>query len=193
MPYAISSSTPTVLMNLFQNNMSLTNVLHLFLLALAGFASACEQGANSEKISAVTNDEVASKISQVNHAIQECIKANDAACVLKYYHDDVRFMPDGQATVIGKKNVEPFLGWVKDERKLKWRSDETGVMDPKANFVFERTREKIYLKEDTLVLDGKGVIIWKKTDDGYKIYVQIYNYNTQSQQTQKPSGDGEGE
>jgi len=96
----------------------------------------------------------------------------------RVYTEDCKFMPHGTPTVEGRKGVHAIFT---DERKsladnlvLKTKEIKSGEGFAYATGIYK------FKKCSKLVDIGKYVVIWKKENGDYKIYIDIFNSDKSS-------------
>jgi len=110
----------------------------------------------------------------------ECVRAGDAAGLAALYTEDACLMPPNSEMVLGRKAVEGFWGATISGLGLKdailTTVDLVGGGDTVAElgkFVLKTHPEGGEPGETR----GKYVVIYKRTDEGWKLHWDIFNFN----------------
>ncbi|XP_038047693.1 uncharacterized protein LOC119721809 [Patiria miniata] len=119
---------------------------------------------------------VSETITQLTQQMQACANNKDLDCILVYFDDDVRTMREGANLEIGKAETRKHMKWVEqDLDKTKDILEITPSTDE--SIVVERLQITLKFPNGTLVYNWKGLFVWKKVNNDYKIYIDIFNDN----------------
>ncbi|XP_038079453.1 uncharacterized protein LOC119746546 [Patiria miniata] len=125
--------------------------------------------------------ELRQAIDKQNAEFEKHFAANDMEALKKLYTDDCRLMPHGKDTQIGSQSIPEIFGEVikAGGTSLSLVADEVGPLGPvgTGDMVFERGHYKFSKPDGSAFAVGKHVVIWKKTSEGYKLYIDIFNDN----------------
>ncbi|MCW4051106.1 MAG: DUF4440 domain-containing protein [Candidatus Bathyarchaeota archaeon] len=122
-------------------------------------------------------EDVRKEIEKVNMSFVENIRKSDVSKLARLYTKDTKLMPPNHATVTGREATKEYwksafgMG-VKDAILT---TDELTVSGDLAN---ERGSYTMKIKpegQDEIEDKGKYVVIWKKTEDGWKLHWDIFN------------------
>lgn len=143
-----------------------------FAYALLIFCFSCEVGnSNGSR----DRDDVKREIEKLESVYAKAINNQDTEAILSFYADSFISMPPGEPMITDREtfrqNTEAF--WPTDSMTENV-SFETLDVIVCHDLVIETGREKVNLKngETTYV---KYLVVWKETDEGYKIIRDIYN------------------
>jgi len=118
-------------------------------------------------------------ISKQNAAFAKYFAANDMESLKNLYTEDCKVMPQGSDTKIGNQAIPEVMGGLitAGAASVSLVADEVGPLGGNADMVFERGHFKFCKADGSQLAVGKYVVIWKKTADGYKLYIDIFNDN----------------
>ncbi|XP_022088355.1 uncharacterized protein LOC110978028 [Acanthaster planci] len=102
-------------------------------------------------------------------------KQNNMEGAMSFAHDQLILMPQGYGTISGKTDAIPYFKWVEDVQGMTEVSKELKPLDSSATYVFQRLESTITYKSDRPTFTGKFLRIWKKVDDSYQVYINMYN------------------
>ncbi|XP_070574925.1 uncharacterized protein [Ptychodera flava] len=109
---------------------------------------------------------------------EELYDAGDAKGVSELYTEDCQFMRPGTKLVIGRQNVVDAVnagkaaGWA----TLKLTTVEVGGIAD-GDTAFERGQFARFKEDGSPGGEGKYLIVWKKVDGVYLIYLKCFNSN----------------
>jgi uncharacterized protein (TIGR02246 family) len=113
-------------------------------------------------------------IAAANDAFMEAFARGDAAAVAALYTEDARLLPPGSDPVDGRAAIEAFWQSVMDSgvAKATFATDEVeGVGDT----AYEVSRYTMYDADGSMIGEGNYIVIWKRTDVGWKLHRDIWN------------------
>ncbi len=138
----------------------------LVTLVAAGIVAAC---ATSQPPPDVTAD-----IATANDAFMAAFAGGDGAGLAELYTEDARLLPPGGDPVDGQAAIGEFWQSVIDsgvaEAKL--------MIDEVENFgdtACEVSHYAMYDADGNVVGEGRYIVIWKRTDAGWKLHRDIWN------------------
>ncbi|XP_070576280.1 uncharacterized protein [Ptychodera flava] len=109
---------------------------------------------------------------------EELYNAGDAKGVSELYTEDCQFMRPGRKLVVGRQSVVEAVdelkaaGWA----TLKLTTDEVGgVVD--GDTAFESGQYALFKADGSTDDVGKYLVVWKKVDGVYLIYLKCFNSN----------------
>lgn len=126
-------------------------------------------------------NDVTSKIAAANAKLDQCMEANDVTCLSAEYDDNVVIMPQGSPVVVGKNAAISYLQWIEDVDTVTFTSLQVNPLNSAATYVFERFDIHATDKSSNVLMQGKGLRIWKKAGNDYKVYVSMFNSNEHPQ------------
>ncbi|XP_002737418.1 uncharacterized protein LOC100367886 [Saccoglossus kowalevskii] len=121
---------------------------------------------------------IKSVIEANNARFGEMYKAGDMkALATELYHEDCKFMPSGSETKIGQKDVAKELEGMKAAgiSGMKLTAEEIGGIEN--DTAYDRGQYFLYKDDGSEMGVGKYLVIWKKVDGKYRVYLDIFNSN----------------
>ncbi|XP_038057796.1 uncharacterized protein LOC119729265 [Patiria miniata] len=118
---------------------------------------------------------VSDKIKQLTKSLETCANNEDVDCFLAYCDDDIRMMRMDAPTDIGKTAARKHMWWIELDVDVTYTVKE--IIPTDGSYVVEWIEISMIHPNGTSVYDGKGVNVWKKVNDDYKIYIDITNSN----------------
>ena len=106
--------------------------------------------------------------------------ARDVAGLVSMYTEDCTIMPCGDESISGHEHAKKFFTENIDKvSEIVAHLDEAGPMDKDSNMAFIRgTYTYLNIGDlENVVDDGKNVMILKKVNDEWKIYIDIWSSN----------------
>ncbi|XP_071794324.1 uncharacterized protein [Asterias amurensis] len=118
-------------------------------------------------------------IEKQNAAFGKFFGANDLDGLKSLYTEDCRMMPQGADTLIGNHVVPKVMGGMRDMGATSCQliTDEVGPLGGSDDTVYERGHYIFGKADGSELAVGKYVVIWKKTSEGYKMHIDIFNDN----------------
>ncbi|XP_070574924.1 uncharacterized protein [Ptychodera flava] len=110
---------------------------------------------------------------------EELYDAGDAKGVSELYTEDCQFMRPGTKLVIGRQSVVDAVnatraaGWA----TLKLTTDEVGDIVDGRDTAFESGQYVRFKADGSPGEGGKYLVVWKKVDGVYLIYLKCFNSN----------------
>ncbi|XP_038048138.1 uncharacterized protein LOC119722163 [Patiria miniata] len=120
---------------------------------------------------------VSETITQLTQEMEACADNEDMDCILAYFADDVRTMREGAAGVdIGKAETRKHMKWI--EQDLDITKDVLEITpSTDESIVVEQLIMTMKFPNGTYAHNWKGLFVWKKVNNDYKIYIDIFNDN----------------
>ncbi|XP_022106760.1 uncharacterized protein LOC110987909 [Acanthaster planci] len=122
-------------------------------------------------------------IDRQNAIFEKHFAANDMESLKGLYTEDCRLMPQGADTMVGNNVIPQVMGGMisAGATSVSLVADEVGPLGASAvgigDLVYERGHYKFSKADGSAVAAGKYVVIWKKTEEGFKLYIDIFNDN----------------
>ena len=117
--------------------------------------------------------EVINAINIVNKKMAACTNKGDADCAATYYTENAVYIGPNMEPLIGREAIKVDLAG-DGSTFLKLQADEIEVFGDTVNELGTYTSTN----KNGEVLDiGSYVVIWKKTEDGWKLHWDIFNSN----------------
>ncbi len=135
-------------------------------LIAAGLAAAC---ATSQ-----TPPDVTADIAAANDAFMTTFAGGDGAAVAELYTEDARLLPPGSDPVDGRAAIATFWQAVIDSGVAEARL----MIDEVENFgdtAYEVSHYAMYDADGNVLGEGRYIVIWKRTDAGWKLHRDIWN------------------
>ncbi|XP_035694188.1 uncharacterized protein LOC118428277 [Branchiostoma floridae] len=116
-------------------------------------------------------------IEEHNEKFMACFKANDMKGLANLYTEDCKIMPTGSDTLFGREGPENvFKGaWEGGVREVELKVEEVGPMG--SDVIYERSTYTMKTEDGSVADVGKYVVIWKKVDGDWFLYIDIFNTN----------------
>ncbi len=129
------------------------------------FSSGCSQSQD--------NTDIFNAIDSVNKKLASCTNEGNAECAAMYYTENAVYIGPNMKPLVGRDEIR--AGMVDDgSTLLTLQADEIEVF---GNTVNELGTFTTKTKSGELVDTGSYVVVWKKTDDGWKLHWDIFNSN----------------
>ena len=128
-------------------------------------------------VSAESFDETVNAINSVNKKLADCTNKGDVECAAMFYTENAVYIGPNMKPLVGRDEIK--AGMVDDGTTLlTLQADEIEVFGKTANELGTYT----VAARDGKQLDiGSYVVIWKKTNDGWKLHWDIFNSNLPTQ------------
>lgn len=142
-------------------------IIFLFpLLAIAGISEA--QSKNNQQL-----EEARKVIIASNATYSDLINKGDGS-ILTRYTDDACLLPPNSAPVCGKENILDFF---KNGPKVHSKFTLLNLYGSGNDIVTEESNYQLYNMSNELIDEGKIIVIWKKTKDGWKMHRDMFSSN----------------
>ncbi|MCW3992020.1 MAG: DUF4440 domain-containing protein [Candidatus Bathyarchaeota archaeon] len=129
-------------------------------------------------------EEIQEAIKKADLKFGECVRAGDAAALAALYTEDACLMPANFEMIRGREAVKEFWGGAISGLGLKDAILTTIELIGVGDTVTElgEYRLKIQPEGQEPVEDkGKYVVVWKQTDEGWKLHWDIWNTSLPAQ------------
>jgi ketosteroid isomerase-like protein len=113
------------------------------------------------------------EIAAANKELMEAFKTKTPSWIAKMYAPDALLMPPGATTVMGEDNICKFWQSVLDSGICDVEL-ETLTLDEADTSVTEVGHYRLH-SEESLVDHGKYVVVWKKVEDEWRLFRDIWN------------------
>lgn len=141
-------------------------ILVLVLAAVAGASNA--QSKKDQQL-----EEVKKIITASNAIYSDLANKNDGS-ILTRYTDDACLLPPNSAPVCGRDNILQFF---KGGPKVHSVFTIQNVYGDGSGFVTEESHYELFDMNNNKMDDGKVLVIWKKTADGWKMFRDMFSSN----------------
>ncbi len=137
------------------------------LVLLAGTLFAC-------LASRATAQDLAAAIGAANDRFMEAFAAGDAQAVARLYTEDAKLLPPGSDAVEGRAAIAEFwraviMGGV---ARVSLNLDE---VHGSGDWAYELSRWAMYDADGGAVGEGKYIVIWRRTAEGWRLHRDIWN------------------
>ena len=143
---------------------------------LFAFAFACSP-APPPAPAGPTEAEVRSAIEAQNARFGEAVRAGDTAAIAQLYTPDGAALPPNQPAVTGTEALAAFWGQVLDSgvRDVKLTTEEVAYAG--GDIATEVGAASLLAPDGTQADPDKYLVLWKKTDVGWRMHRDIWNSN----------------
>ncbi|XP_038057394.1 uncharacterized protein LOC119728989 [Patiria miniata] len=118
---------------------------------------------------------VSDKITQLTQDMETCANNEDLDCFMAFFDDNVRAMRGDHPVLIGKTEARKHMTWIQHDFDATFAAKE--IIPTDGSYVVERMEVIMNFPNGTSIFNGKGVLVWKKVNSDYKIYIDIFNDN----------------
>lgn len=124
-----------------------------------------------------TEAEVRSAIEAQNARFGEAVRAGDTAAIAQLYTPDGAALPPNQPAVTGTEALAAFWGQVLDSgvRDVKLTTEEVAYAG--GDIATEVGAASLLTQDGTQADPDKYLVLWKKTDVGWRMHRDIWNSN----------------
>ena len=150
------------------------SIFPVMLSALLIFSMGCQ--AQSKKNEMLEEAKVA--IAKSNAVYRGLFLKNDGS-ILTCYAEDACIMPPNAKTICGKEEMGKFFKDAYAAGVRGGRFIQTEVYGSGEGYVTEVGRLEAQDGNDKVIDDGKYLVLWKKTKDGWKMYRDMFSSNHQ--------------
>jgi ketosteroid isomerase-like protein len=150
------------------------NLLYLFLIAL--IFSACRQENLNKKDQPLA--EAKKAIAESNAIYFESFVKNDSSIFIERYAEDACIMAPNTPQMCGRNAAAEFFRVAYNEYGLRnGKFTTTAVYGAGPDFVTEEGLWQSFDAKGNLFDDGKFLVLWKKTNGGWKMYRDSFSSN----------------
>jgi ketosteroid isomerase-like protein len=116
----------------------------------------------------------ARKAIEASNAIYSDLANKNDGSILTRYTEDACLLPPNAAPVCGKENIAKFF---KDGPKVHSKFIIQHLYGDPKTFVTEESYYEMADMNGNKLDEGKVIVIWKKTPDGWKMYRDMFSSN----------------
>ncbi len=120
--------------------------------------------------------DVRAEIDAVNSQFVDGASSGDIEAMGGVYTEDARILPPGQQMVQGRAAIQEFWAGAAKALGVTGVDLATDVLDTQDDTAEEIGAYTIH-GADGVLDQGKYVVVWKRTDDGWRWYWDIWNSN----------------
>jgi uncharacterized protein (TIGR02246 family) len=131
---------------------------------LLGFLLSCAQGPTN----------LTEEISEANNAFMDAFNAHDAKTLASVYTSDGILLPPNYEKLEGTEAIEGFFESI-FEMGVDHASLETIYAEGHGDSAYEEGKFLLYSADDDVLDQGKYIVIWKKVDGTWKLYIDMWN------------------
>ena len=157
-------------------------------LLVAISASASCRGASPE---GPAQAEVRAAIEARNAAFGEAVRAGDAAAIAQHYTPDGAVLPPNAPAVTGTEALAAFWGEVLASGIGDAKLTAEEVTFTSGDFATEVGAAAFFAKDGAQADAGKYLVLWKKTEVGWRMHRDIWNSNLAPQPPAAPPAEAE--
>jgi uncharacterized protein (TIGR02246 family) len=117
---------------------------------------------------------VTADIAAANDAFMTAFAGGDGAAVAALYTEEARLLPPGSDPIDGRAAIAEFWQGVMDSGVAEARL----MIDEVENFgdtACEISHYAMYDADGGVIGEGRYIVIWKRTDAGWKLHRDIWN------------------
>ena len=137
-------------------------------LALVSIAAAGKAQSENPQLQAVR------KVIEASNAIYADLANKSDGSILSRYTDDACLLPPNASPVCGKNNM---LNFFKDGPKVHVRFTIQHLYGDGKEYVTEESYYEMTDLNGKKIDEGKVIVIWKKTKDGWKMFRDMFSSN----------------
>jgi ketosteroid isomerase-like protein len=141
------------------------------ILSLSFLAAACTIHAQSKKDQQL---EEARKAILASNAIFSDLASKNDGSILTRYTADACLLPPNSAPICGRDNI---LNFFKGGPKIQSIFTIQNIYGEGDDFVTEESYYELFDGNNNKLDDGKVIVIWKKTKDGWKMHRDMFSSN----------------
>lgn len=120
--------------------------------------------------------EEARKAIEASNAIYSDLANKNDDSILTRYTEDACLLPPNSAPLCGRKAV---LSFFKNGPKVHSKFTIINVFGDGQEFVTENSKYELFDMNWKKLEEGKILVVWKKTKDGWKMYRDMFSSNSQ--------------
>jgi uncharacterized protein (TIGR02246 family) len=155
------------------------------LLALISATASCQGGAAISP----SPGEVRSAIEVRNAAFGEAVRAGDAAAIAQLYTPDGVALPPNAPAVTGTAELAAFWGELLGSGIADAKLTAEEVTFTSGDFATEVGAAALFAKDGAQAYAGKYLVLWKKTEAGWRMHRDIWNSNRAAPEPAAPPAE----
>src|SRR5689334_12906578 len=115
-------------------------------------------------------DSVSEDIRNIELQYKEALISDDSALFLKCYTPDACVLAPNVPTLCGKQGLSQFFKGTRRSGVRDATSTSLGLFGQTPEYVTQQGAVELFEAADHSLGKGKVLIVWKKTDEGWKIF-----------------------
>lgn len=121
--------------------------------------------------------ETSALIAALNRIYSQAFEKHKAELILRCYAEDASILAPNAPTINTPQGILAFFngGYAHGIRKITFHT--TKLFGYSGTFVNEEGRYELKNGQGKTIDEGKYIVVWKKTDSGWKMYRDIFNTN----------------
>jgi ketosteroid isomerase-like protein len=149
----------------------------IYLLLMIFYSAACKQEISTES-SAGFLSEATRAIEESNAIYFESFSRNDSTIFIERYAEDACIMVPNAPTMCGRKGAGEFFKVAYNQFGLRnGKFITTAIYAQGSEFVTEEGLWQSFNVDGKLFDDGKFLVLWKKTNEGWKMFRDSFSSN----------------
>ncbi len=129
----------------------------------------------------IVTDEVKRAIAESNTVYWQAFTTGDSSLFIKRYAEDACIMPPNSKEMCGKKAASTFFNVAYKIMGIRsGKFTTTNVFPGNDEYVTENGLFELRDANGKLIDNGKYLVLWKKTDKGWKMYKDCFNSDNPS-------------
>ena len=138
----------------------------------------CTIACNKKKVSAEAFEEAKRAISESNIIYWQAFVKGEAALFIERYSTDACIMPPNAPAMCGKTAAPAFFNAAYHQMNIRNGKFTTLEIFPgNENYVTEYGLFELRDNNQNLLDEGKYLVLWKKTEQGWKMFRDCFNSN----------------
>lgn len=132
-------------------------------------------------------DSVSEDIRSVELQYKEAIISGDSALFLKCYAPDACVMPPNAPTLCGQRGLLQFYKGTRQAGIRDATFTSLGLFGQTPEYVTQQGAVELFDAAQHPLIRSKVLIVWKKTDEGWKIFRHMLNFDAAMPSAPAPS------
>lgn len=132
--------------------------------------------------------DVTNQIKESNKSFMDAFESGDAETVAGNYTADAKLFPPNSDVVEGTEAIQNFWQGIMDmgvKKAILTTIEASGC----GTTAYEEGRYMMHTDDGTMIDQGKYIVIWKKVDEQWKLYRDIWNSNNPAPMARAMEGD----
>jgi len=145
---------------------------------IAFLITSCNTASESKSAEAASSfnlDSVKAAIVSSNQLFAEAFVKGDSTLLIDRYASDGCLLPADMHTLCGHEAIATFYRGAYDQMGVRNVKLSTTQVYGEGEYVTEEGTYEIFAAENKFIDKGKFLVLWKKTDAGWKMFRDIFN------------------